>query len=61
MNLLRADWGEATEEGMASLRAHAASDVDNPRFVEAMGDLSIRSDFTAPPTPTTLPAGADLT
>ncbi|HEX4222140.1 MAG TPA: helix-turn-helix transcriptional regulator [Pseudonocardiaceae bacterium] len=40
----RADWAEATEEGVASLRAHAGSDVDNPRFVELVGELSVRSE-----------------
>jgi transcriptional regulator with XRE-family HTH domain len=40
----RADWDEATEEGVASLRAHAGSDVDNPRFVELVGELSVRSE-----------------
>ena len=29
---------------MASLRAHAGSDVDNPRFVELVGELSVRSE-----------------
>ncbi|HEY4456730.1 MAG TPA: helix-turn-helix transcriptional regulator [Pseudonocardiaceae bacterium] len=41
---LRADWAEATQEGVASLRANAGSDVDNPRFVELVGELSVRSD-----------------
>ena len=41
---LRADWNEATQEGVASLRANAGSDVDSPRFVELVGELSVRSD-----------------
>lgn len=41
---LRTDWDEATEEGVAGLRAHAGSDVDNPRFVELVGELSVRSE-----------------
>ena len=40
----RLDWAEATEEGVASLRANAGSDVDNPRFVELVGELSVRSE-----------------
>jgi transcriptional regulator with XRE-family HTH domain len=41
---LRRDWDEATEEGVAALRAHAGSDVDDPRLMELVGELSIRSD-----------------
>jgi transcriptional regulator with XRE-family HTH domain len=41
---LRRDWEEATEEGVASLRAHVGPDVDDPRLVELVGELSVRSD-----------------
>jgi transcriptional regulator with XRE-family HTH domain len=41
---LRPDWAEATQEGVANLRGNAGSDVDNPRFVELVGELSLRSD-----------------
>jgi transcriptional regulator with XRE-family HTH domain len=41
---LRRDWAEATEEGIASLRAHVGPDVDDPRLVELIGELSVRSD-----------------
>jgi transcriptional regulator with XRE-family HTH domain len=41
---LRRDWAEATEEGIASLRALVGPDVSNPRLVELVGELSVRSD-----------------
>lgn len=41
---LRRDWAELTEEGVASLRAHVGPDVDDPRLVELVGELSGRSD-----------------
>jgi transcriptional regulator with XRE-family HTH domain len=41
---LRRDWDEATEEGVASLRAHVGPDVNDPRLVELVGELSVRSD-----------------
>ncbi|WP_329136427.1 helix-turn-helix transcriptional regulator [Streptomyces sp. NBC_01476] len=41
---LRRDWEEATQEGVASLRAHVGPDVDDPRLVELVGELSVRSD-----------------
>lgn len=41
---LRRDWEEVTEEGVANLRALAGPDVDDPRLVELVGELSVRSD-----------------
>jgi transcriptional regulator with XRE-family HTH domain len=41
---LRRDWEEATAEGVASLRAHVGSEVDDPRLVELVGELSVRSE-----------------
>jgi len=41
---LRRDWDEATEEGVASLRAHVGSDVDDPRLMALVGELSVRSE-----------------
>jgi transcriptional regulator with XRE-family HTH domain len=41
---LRRDWEQATEEGVASLRAHVGPDVEDPRLVELVGELSVRSD-----------------
>lgn len=41
---LRRDWDEATEEGVASLRSYVGPDVDDPRLVELVGELSVRSD-----------------
>jgi len=35
---------ELTEEGVAGLRAEVGSDVDDPRLVELVGELSVRSD-----------------
>jgi transcriptional regulator with XRE-family HTH domain len=42
---LRRDWEEAVEEGVASLRAHVGPDVDDPRLVELVGELSVRSEL----------------
>jgi hypothetical protein len=41
---LRRDWEELTAEGVASLRANVGSDVDDPRLVELVDDLSARSE-----------------
>jgi transcriptional regulator with XRE-family HTH domain len=41
---LRRDWEEATEEGVASLRAHVGPHVEDPRLVELVGELSVRSE-----------------
>ncbi|MGW5361511.1 helix-turn-helix domain-containing protein [Actinopolymorpha pittospori] len=41
---LRRDWDELTEEGVATLRAHVGPDVDDPRLVDLVGELSVRSD-----------------
>ncbi|MFI5613093.1 helix-turn-helix transcriptional regulator [Amycolatopsis sp. NPDC051903] len=41
---LRRDWTEATEEGVATLRARVGPDVGDPRLVELVGELSVRSD-----------------
>jgi len=41
---LRRDWEEVTAEGVASLRAHVGPDVDDPRLVELVGELSVRSE-----------------
>jgi transcriptional regulator with XRE-family HTH domain len=41
---LRRDWAELTEEGVASLRAHVGPDVDNPRLLDLVGELSVRSE-----------------
>ncbi len=41
---LRRDWEEVTEEGVAALRANAGPDVDDPRLVELVGELSVRSE-----------------
>jgi transcriptional regulator with XRE-family HTH domain len=41
---LRRDWDEAVAEGVASLRAHAGPDVDDPRLVELVGELSVKSE-----------------
>lgn len=41
---LRRDWEEATEEGVAILRAQAGPDVDDPRLLDLVGELSVRSD-----------------
>lgn len=41
---LRRDWKELTAEGVATLRGHIGPDVDDPRLVELVGELSVRSD-----------------
>lgn len=41
---LRRDWDELTAEGVATLRGHIGPDVDEPRLVELVGELSVRSD-----------------
>jgi hypothetical protein len=41
---LRRDWEELTVEGVASLRANVGSDVDDPRLVDLVDDLSARSE-----------------
>jgi transcriptional regulator with XRE-family HTH domain len=41
---LRRDWEELTEEGVATVRAQVGPDVDDPRLVELVGELSLRSD-----------------
>jgi transcriptional regulator with XRE-family HTH domain len=41
---LRRDWEDLTEEGVATLRARAGSDVDDPRLRDLVGDLSVRSE-----------------
>jgi hypothetical protein len=41
---LRRDWEELTAEGVATLRGHIGPDVDDPRLVELVGELSVRSD-----------------
>jgi transcriptional regulator with XRE-family HTH domain len=38
------DWEDLTEEAVAVLRAELGSDVDDPRLVELVGDLSVRSE-----------------
>ncbi|PSM43216.1 transcriptional regulator [Streptomyces dioscori] len=41
---LRRDWDELTEAGVAALRANVGPDVDDPRLVELVGELSVRSE-----------------
>jgi transcriptional regulator with XRE-family HTH domain len=41
---LRRDWAEATEEGVASLRHYVGPDVDDPRLVELVDELSAGSE-----------------
>lgn len=41
---LRRDWEDVTEEGVATLRARAGADVDDPRLLELVGELSVRSE-----------------
>ncbi|MFF4490764.1 helix-turn-helix domain-containing protein [Streptomyces sp. NPDC001544] len=41
---LRRDWEDLTEEGVATLRARAGADVDDPRLLELVGELSVRSE-----------------
>ncbi|MFK3979235.1 helix-turn-helix domain-containing protein [Micromonospora sp. NPDC050397] len=42
---LRRDWEQATEEGVATLRGLVGPDVDNPRLIELVGELSVRSEW----------------
>ncbi|MFE0509888.1 helix-turn-helix domain-containing protein [Streptomyces sp. NPDC058964] len=41
---LRRDWEDLTEEGVATLRAYAGPDADDPRLRDLVGDLSVRSE-----------------
>lgn len=41
---LRRDWEELIAGAVASLRAGAGADVDDPRLVELVGELSVRSE-----------------
>ncbi|MBQ0852250.1 helix-turn-helix domain-containing protein [Streptomyces sp. BH-SS-21] len=41
---LRRDWDQLTEAGIAALRANVGPDVDDPRLVELVGELSVRSE-----------------
>jgi transcriptional regulator with XRE-family HTH domain len=41
---LHRDWEDLTEEAIAVLRSELGSDVDDPRLVELVGDLSVRSE-----------------
>ncbi|MGW7259704.1 helix-turn-helix domain-containing protein [Streptomyces sp. NPDC054834] len=41
---LRRDWEDLTEEGVATLRARAGADVDDPRLLDLVGELSVRSE-----------------
>lgn len=41
---LRRDWEQATEEGVATLRGLVGPDVDNPRLIDLVGELSVRSE-----------------
>ncbi|MDQ0948278.1 transcriptional regulator with XRE-family HTH domain [Streptomyces phaeochromogenes] len=41
---LRRDWEDLTEAGIAALRANVGPDVDDPRLVELVGELSVRSE-----------------
>jgi transcriptional regulator with XRE-family HTH domain len=41
---LRRDWEEVTAEGVAGLRAQVGPDVDDPRLLELVGELSARSE-----------------
>ncbi|MFF7681056.1 helix-turn-helix domain-containing protein [Actinacidiphila glaucinigra] len=40
----RIDWELMTRKGVATLRALAGPDVDDPRLTELVGELSVRSD-----------------
>ncbi|GAA0373013.1 helix-turn-helix transcriptional regulator [Microbispora corallina] len=40
---LRRDWEETVAEGVATLRANVGPDVDDPRLVDLVGELSVRS------------------
>ncbi|GAB3810728.1 helix-turn-helix domain-containing protein [Kribbella italica] len=42
---LRRDWEETATEGVASLRSHVGPDVEDPRLVELVGELSVRSEL----------------
>ncbi|MEU2427629.1 helix-turn-helix transcriptional regulator [Streptomyces sp. NPDC007851] len=41
---LRRDWDDLTREGVATLRAYAGGDADDPRLRDLVGDLSLRSE-----------------
>jgi transcriptional regulator with XRE-family HTH domain len=41
---LRRDWENLTEDGVAAFRAEAGADVDDPRLIELVGELSVRSE-----------------
>jgi transcriptional regulator with XRE-family HTH domain len=41
---LRRDWEQTTEEGVANLRSLVGPDVDDPRLIELVGELSVRSE-----------------
>jgi transcriptional regulator with XRE-family HTH domain len=41
---LRRDWDDLTEDGVGILRSELGSDVDDPRLVELVGELSVRSE-----------------
>jgi transcriptional regulator with XRE-family HTH domain len=41
---LRRDWENLTEDGVAAFRAEAGADVDDPRLMELVGELSVRSE-----------------
>jgi transcriptional regulator with XRE-family HTH domain len=42
--LYRYDWERITETSVAALRALVGTDVDDPRLIELVGELSIRSE-----------------
>ena len=42
---LRPDWEELTAAGVAALRADVGPDVGDPRLVELVGELSLRSEL----------------
>lgn len=41
---LRRDWDDLTEDGVGILRSELGSDVDDPRLMELVGELSVRSE-----------------
>ncbi|WP_455424431.1 helix-turn-helix domain-containing protein [Actinacidiphila glaucinigra] len=41
----RRDWEKMTREGVATLRALAGPDVEDPRLAQLVGKLSVRSDY----------------
>ncbi|GAB2671890.1 helix-turn-helix domain-containing protein [Kribbella swartbergensis] len=41
---LRRDWEDLTEDGVAAFRAEVGSEVDDPRLMELVGELSVRSE-----------------